>query len=294
MDDNNTKKLMKKIYREIELMNPEEFDDWIKTEFHKDFSIFRKIWEYWVSLIRNARGAPEIDVFVKQLRHLYRDLFNDGIFKLEAYLQTRPILDEYKKGQSAQRVAKNIDLALVSNKSYKKSLDALNESYKILYEFVCKILRPMARGIDKRAYSCGKVFETMREYRNGEYNSLFDSLIPQIKNSISHEDYLIDNKKAVITFFDKHKKSLPLPLHQYRDIFYELFCLWVAFGIVDFDLRAGFTNLLIKYIENVDEYLKEHNLKLVPAKRKGHTIFEIGKAIERMKFAAENERKTCR
>lgn len=131
------------------------------------------------------------------------------------------VFQSQKISQSREEAASLVEEAL--SKPYKEAFKKLNKAYVIHYENLCNTyLRQLARKICGRAITNNaKVLKVVSSYKNNKHAELFRSLIPQIRNSVQHQDFVIDVKKPVITFYDRKKPPLSITLQEYSNIFWE-------------------------------------------------------------------------
>lgn len=215
------------------------------------------------------RNQPEIKPLLKKVKNFYDDLISNGYIKKDFSLFERDKIEEWKWSQSRDEAASlRRELDKTNFEDYQKVFRKWNRVYANEYETIINTyLIESARKIcGKQIRNKARVLKTLSSYKNGKHAKLFRSLIPQIRNSIQQQDFIIDPKKPRITFFDRNKPPLDLTLEEYSKIFWEPFFLTLAFDTAWFDLRIGIIEILLEEIDIVDKYLKKHNYKLVPNK----------------------------
>jgi hypothetical protein len=189
---------------------------------------------------------------------------------------------EWKLGQSrAEYVSILNDLDQKKNKEYTEIFTKWNRAYVANYEtmFYTYLVEPAQEISGRKIGSNARVLDILMSYKERKHSEVFRSLIPQIRNSIQHQDFIIDPKQPKITFYDKNKSPLALTLEEYARIFWESFFLSLAFDVAYFDLRKDIVKFLLEAINTVDEFLKAHELKLLPQKEGGLSILDLALLI---------------
>ena len=265
---------------------PEEFKQFTSSTFQKDLQFFKRLVMEQRERFEWAGNQPEVKYLLKKVKNFYDDLIADGHVKKNLSLLEGRSFEEYKVSQ-AREEAVSLLKKLRTNKHYKEVFRKWNKVYVINYETLCNsYLVTPAQKISSRAIKDkAKVLHTLSSYRNKKHGELFRSLIPQIRNSISHQDFIIDPKEPKITFFDRRKPPLELTIDEYYDIFWELYFLTMAFDIGYFDLQSGILDILIEAVDTVDNYLKKHGLKLVRAKEEALSLLDWAVLIKSGKIS---------
>jgi hypothetical protein len=164
----------------------------------------------------------------------------------------------------------------------------MNEIYSTMYENICSYsLRYIVEKIKKESIAANAtVIGIIKEYKKRKYAGLLGSLIPLIRNSISHKDFYVDNKQPLITFYDSTGKKPPLIVNKqkYEELFHDLFLLQLGFDIALFELTEPLIMDIIDHAEEVDYFYKTHRLKLRRDPKNGApSIYEIGEIIKKIK-----------
>jgi archaellum component FlaC len=264
-------RVVKKEPSEIELlvkmsekMTMDEMTEYIRSRFEKDFGVFKRLINEQKKRTDEIRDKPEIQPLLKRVRNLYEDLISDGCLKKDFDMFKRENL-EHEKTSQARREVSTILNELVGHpeKDYRIVFRKMNRVYAINYETLIQtyLIQLAQRLSGKPMVDKAKVLEVLSKYKNGKYAEIFKSLIPQVRNSIQHTDYLIDPKKPQITFYDRKKPPLSFNIEEYSTILWEPWFLTIAFDIATFDIPLGFFQYLIEELDVVQNFLKEHNLK---------------------------------
>ena len=254
------------VVKMTEKMTPDEIVEYSKTRFHQDLGFLKRIINEQKQKTDEVRNTPNIQPLLGKVSSLYSDLIADGYPKKDLFMFERGQLDEYKTGQARQEVSCLIDeLVEHSEKDYKSIFRKMNRVYAINYETIIKTyLADLAAKLSgKKHLEKGDILEKLSKYKNGKHAEVFQSLIPQIRNSIQHADYIIDPKKPQITFFDRKKPPLTYTLEEYNKLLWEPWLLTIAFDIATFDIVKDFYEYLIDQIDVVDEFLKKKGCKWV-------------------------------
>ncbi len=254
------------VIKMTEKMTPDEIVEYSKARFHEDWGILKRIINEQKQAADEARNTPNIQPLLIKVSSLYKDLIADGYLKKDLLMFDRGPLDEYKTGQARQEVSCLLnELVGCSEKDYKTVFRKMNRVYAINYEMIIKTyLADLALKISgKKKLEKGNILEKLSKYKSGKHAEVFQSLIPQIRNSIQHADYIIDPKKPQITFFDRNKPPLAYTLEEYSKLLWEPWLLIIAFDIATFDIVKDFYDYLIEQIDIVDNFFRKKDCKLV-------------------------------
>jgi hypothetical protein len=254
------------VIKMTEKMTPDEIVEYSKAKFHEDLGILKRLINEQKQATDEVRNTPNIQPLLIKVSSLYKDLIADGYLKKDLFMFDRGQLDEYKTGQARQEVSCLLnELVGRSEKDYKSVFRKMNRVYAINYETIIKTyLADLALKLSgKKNLEKGDILEKLSKYKNGKHAEVFQSLIPQIRNSIQHADYIIDPKKPQITFFDRNKPPLPYTLEEYSKLLWEPWLLSIAFDIATFDIVKDFYDYLIEQIDIVDDFVRKKGCKLV-------------------------------
>lgn len=250
-------------------MTPDEFQEYLHNRFTEDLQVFKRLIVEEKKRKQSIRNQPEIKPLLKKVENFYDDLISDAYVKKDFSLFESDKFEEWKWSQSRNEAVSLLkELEKTHFNNYQKIFRKWNRVYANEYETIINtyLMEPARKICGKRIRNKARVLKTLSSYKNGKHAELIRSLIPQIRNSIQHQDFIINPKQPRITFFDRNKPPLDLTLEEYSEIFWEPFFLMLAFDTAWFDLRIGIVEILLEEIDIVDEYLKKHNYKLVPNK----------------------------
>ena len=266
---------------------PEEFKQFTSSTFQKDLQFLKRLVTEQRKRFEWARKKPEVQYLLKKVKNFYDDLIADGYVKKDPTLFEGRSFEEYKVGQAREEAVSLLEELAIDNKDYKEVFRKLNKVYVINYETLCNsyLIAPAQKISGHVIKNKARVLHILSSYRNKKHAKLLRSLIPQIRNSISHQDFLINPKEPKITFYDRRKRPLELAINEYVDIFWESYFLTIAFDIGYFDLQSGILDILIEAVDIVDNYLKKHDLKLVRAKEEALSLLDWAALIKSGKIS---------
>jgi hypothetical protein len=265
-DNRKTHSEIDALVQKAKSLSPEEISAFIHSRFTEDLQYFKKLVTEHRERLNWAREKPRINHLFKEVNAFYGNLIEDNLLKKDLSLFERDKIDAYKTSQAREEAINLLqELDETKYKDYKKIFRNWNKVYANNYETLCNMyLVGLAQQISKsHTTRKSKVLKVLTSYRNGSYAELLKSLNPQIRNSIQHQDFIIDPKKPEITFYDRNKPPLRLTIEEYSDIFWESFFLMIAFDIACFDLQSGIIDICLDAIDTVDRFIKEHNFKWV-------------------------------
>lgn len=206
----------------------------------------------------------------------------DGYIKKDLSLFERDKIEQWKSSQSRDEFVSLLkELDETQYRDYQKVFRNWNRAYANQYEtiFNMYLIKPAQKISSRRISTKTRVLNTLKSYREEKHSELFSSLIPQIRNSIQHQDFIIDPKQPKITFYDKRKPPLTLTIKEYSKIFWESFFLVLAFDIACFDLTSNLIEIILESIDILNDYLKKHGKKLVEDKF-GLSILDLALLIK--------------
>lgn len=263
---------MKKAPSEIDLiaslakrMTADELNEYISSRFEKDRKSFKRLAEEERARFDQVRNDPPIKEILKKAKDFYDDLIADGYVKKDFSLVEGETLEFYKLHQAREEASSYLDeLEDMKLENYKGIFRKWNKFYVINYETICsEHLVELAQNVSGRCISNkSRILGILSSYRNEKHKELFRSLIPQIRNSVQHQDFIIDPKQPKITFYDRRKSPLNFSIEEYSKLGWELFFLILVFDIINFDLVSDILNVVIEAVDIVDDFAKKHNLKL--------------------------------
>lgn len=263
-------------------LSPEELEKVLEDPSLKGTRFFKRLVEEKRRMGTELRRSPAGARQIAQAKALYDDLVSDGYLKLDFGLFSRSSLREaYQIDHSHEGVGEHF--GKVESKNFHESVLAMAQIYRVNFENIFKeFLRPMAELIENRSIkSNGDALATLTGYRQGKFKDLFRILIPQIRNSVDHSDFLIDDKKREVVFRDRKKPPLVLGEDVFRGIFMESFMLKLSISTAAFELEGPLLDDVIQQLERVGTFVEKNKLRLVP-KEGGPSIYEIGKELEKL------------
>jgi hypothetical protein len=270
----NVKKIRKAKKSEIDAiltvskkMTPDEVREYLHKRFVEDFQVFQRLIMEEKEGSQWIRNQPQVKPLFEKVENFYNDLISDGYIKKDFSLFESDKLEEWKWSQSRDEAVSLLrELDKNNYEDYQKVFRKWNRVYANEYETIITtyLIEPAQKICGRRIRNKACVLNTLSFYKNGKYAELFRNLIPQIRNSIQHQDFIIDPKQPKITFYDSKKPPLTLTLEEYSEIFWEPFFLTLAFDIAWFDLRLGIIEILLEAIYIVDEFFKKREYKLMP------------------------------
>lgn len=267
---------------------PDEMKEYLYQRFMEDMGIFNR-------LVMERRQAHDwlrkqlpIIPLLKKVKELYADLESDGYLKKDMSLFEHDRIRRWITSQSRKEYA-DIMKGLHNKKGlrYDEVFRKWVRAYTINYEsMISQYLVELALKISgKRISNNAKVLGTLKSYRQGKYSDLFKSLIPHVRNSIQHQDFIIDPKQPKITFYDRRKQPMSFTLEEYSQVVYESFFLTQSFDIADFDLRKNILDILLDAVNVVNGYIKKRRLKLSPREEGGLSILDLALLIKTGKIS---------
>jgi len=267
-------------------MTPAEVQEFLKKEFENDLQFYQRIVTEQKERTQWMRNQPEVKPVLEKVVNFYTDLQMDGYLKKDFSLFERDRLEDWKRSQSREEAGSlRKELMKTRTEDYPNVFRKINRIYTTEYETIITsdLIEPARKICGRRIRNKTLVLNTLSDYKKGKYADLFNCLNPQIRNSIQHQDFLIDPKQPIITFYDRKKPPLILTLDDYSEIFMDLFFLTLAFDVAWFDVRLGIITILLEEIDTVDEFFKKSDYKLVP-KEGGLSILDLALLIKSGKY----------
>lgn len=278
---------IEKIITSSEKLTIDELLDYLKSRFVKDFGILKRLVYEQKERFDKVRNNKEIQQLLEKVMSLYEDLIEDKyLIKTRGMFKQSPL--QTAKNSQARKDASSYLTELEEKKesNYKVIFRNWNRFYTIEYEMLIQTyLLPLAKKINKRKnVKKGRVLESLSKYKEGKHIEVFRCLIPQIRNSIQHADYVINPKEPIITFYDRKKSPLSVSLDDYYKIVWESFFLTLAFDIAVFDLEFGIYEYIIRELDFLQEYGKKHNLKFISKKEAPLSLLDWALLIKSKKY----------
>lgn len=248
-------------------MNPDELQEYLHKKFSDDLQYFKRIISEQIERTSWTRNQPEVEPILEKVQDFYNGLISDGYLEKDFSLFNEDNLESWKWGQSREEAVSLLRELDESNyDNYHDVFRKWNRVYVNIYETIFPeyLTEPARKICNRQIRNKTRILKTLSEYKNGKFEELFSYLNPHIRNSIQHQDFIIDPKHPKITFHDRMKPPLSLSLEDYSTIFWGLFFLTRAFDTAWFDLRLGIIEILLEEIDTVDEFFKNSDYKLVP------------------------------
>lgn len=269
-------------------MTPDEMSEYLQNRFRNDLKVFNRLVKEHRETHDWARTKPEISSLLEKVKDFYADLVSDGYIKKDFSLFKYDKTKNWKTSQSrAEYVGILKELDSSSGEDYARTFRKWNRAYVINYESIVReyLVEPAQKISGRPVSYSARVIEILREYKDGKHSDLFRSLVPLIRNSIQHQDFIIDPKQPKITFYDRKKPPLSLTIEEYAKIFWESYFLTMSFDIGEFDLKNGILDILLEATNLVEEYLKKHGQKLKIREEGGLSILDLALLIKTRKIS---------
>lgn len=248
-------------------MSYNEISDYASACFTEDFEVFKRLVTEQKEVYDSIRFNDGIKQLIEKVRCFYEDIISDGYLKKDPCMFERENIeaDKLRQVRDEATTLVNGNLWVEAAKNYSDFFMHVNRAYALYYEsLIAAYLSPLSQKIvSKPLSSKAIILEKLIEYKKGKHTELFRSLIPQIRNSIQHADYIISRTKPEITFYDQKKEPLTLSLLDYKIVFWEIWHLTIAFDIVTWDIEYPFSKYMIEQVEVVQNFLKTHDVKLI-------------------------------
>jgi hypothetical protein len=263
-------------------LSTDEMKAFLKGKFTQDIDFFSRLIIEHEKRIEWVKSQPTTCQLIIDAENFYDDLILDGFIKKDFDLFKQDIVENRKSAQSREEYCNNLD-ELISNKNIDQfeAFRKMNRTYVNNYESTINLyFISIAQKISGNPKATkGNVLSTLMNYREGKYSSLFDSFVPQIRNSIQHQNFIIDTHQPIISFFDNKKTPLVLPLRQYSEIFWKNFFVAIAFDAAYFELKQPLLKIIIEAVNTVQGFLKKRGTKL-PSRYKDLSILDLALLIK--------------
>lgn len=190
-------------------MTPDEIQSYLHERFIKDIKVFNRLVKEQEESHNWLRTQPEVRPILERVATFYADLVADGYVKKDFGLFEHDEIKDWKFAQSrAEYISTLNELDQKKNKDYSEIFRKWNRAYVNNYETIIDqyLVSPAQNIAGRKISDKTRILNTLREYRDGKHFHMFESLIPQIRNSIQHQDFIIDPKQPKITFYDKKKE----------------------------------------------------------------------------------------
>lgn len=281
-----------KVINSLRGKNARERDKELKSSMDKDMLSLSRLLKEVKEKKDAMKRDPRLSELVDKLRLFYKDLESDGLIKIKRELfmtSTKESIkesNEREKGTNALKEVRELKL------THQQAFNKLNDFYHGVYCFFLKYsLKKIAEKLAGRELRKeGDVIQELKKYKGGKYKEIFDCLNPQIKNSISHKDSLINQKDPKIAFIDEKKPNLNLTLEEFKEICYKLFFLQLSHDILQFELMEDINFDISKKLEVVDKFMKKYGGKIVDKNKVNSAIdlYEFGELLESNKDKWDN------
>ncbi len=266
-------------------LTPEKFGEELSAPTREANDLFRGLIEEKLKIHSDLRKSPICAPLMTQVTALLNDLVKDGLLALELKASDEDYLREiYRGAQSNDSV--DAHSSHVDSNDVRESAIAMGEIYRANYENIFKQhLLGLARKIKKsKVKSNTEALGILTDYKKGKHKELFRSLIPQIRNSIVHQDCVIDQQNRTITFNDQDKTPIVASYDEFRQVFLETIYLKLAVSVAEFELNLPIIKDILAKREAAVRAIEKYHLK-VERREGGPSLYDFGK------FAEEREKK---
>lgn len=267
----------------VKKMTPDEMEKYLHQRFKEDMAVFERL----VTEQRKAhdwlRKQATISPLLEKIEKFYADLVSDGYIQKDMSLFEHNKIKNWIDSQSRDEYVSIMnELENKKKLHYGEIFRKWNRAYVINYESMIDqyLAEPAQKISGKSLFDKAKILEVLKKYKQGKHFDLFRSLVPQVRNSIQHQDFIIDPKQPKITFYDRKKPPMPFAINEYAEIFYESFFLAQSFDVANFDLKKDILDILLDSIKVVDDFIKKQGLKLSPREEGGLSILDYALLIK--------------
>ena len=290
MNSESTEKIANEIIKKL----TDNYKNLTEGEFNYELiagSIDNHAFDFLIETIENqikfVNGIPDskkrIEIMKKFFNKLESDKlsnFNDTEITKDEFINTKKIVQGSEiPFQNFKKYEKSVDLEL--------SIDALCKMYAHAYERVCNLyFKPLANKITKKMInSCGACIDEIIKYDQAT-EFVLEPFIPQIRNSINHNNYYFDNKKNVLVFEDGKKTPINITLEQLRTACQLQIVSEVCIASAEFSLKLPTWKTSQYYFNKTEEFcriLQLHFKRLaVTCLTNGVNILQLHNVLEKM------------
>ena len=289
--DNKKTPHIEKFLEENQRLNPDEVEPYCLSQLNNDPLILEKIYTEQMDRFKQIiKDNPFLKSKIDDIQDFFAELRHDNIINNDFYFQT----DNLNAAKQEQNRESTRHPMLVEYNDYKKEFGKLMEDYISKYEDLCKYtLKEIAEYINNGnpINSNGTVIKVIKEYKSGKFKDLFDCLEPQIRNSISHKNSLINKKKPEITFYDRNKPPMTKTLDEYKKICSDLFYTSLGFDYIKHSLTDKKVINTINMAKKAHSYAKMYGLEMKINEnhgiRQGIPILDFVKIIDELEKQEE-------
>jgi len=275
------------LLKSSEKMTTAEMSEYISERFADDFELFKCLIVKQKERYDSIRSDEDIKQLIVKVRGFYDDLIEDGYLKKDPFMFEKKNLDGDKLRQVRYEATTlvNGNLWVEAIKNYKMFFIQANRAYTLYYESLIETyLSPLAQKLGTKSGKKTIILQKVIEYKNGKHAETFRSLIPLVRNSIQHADYVINRKKPEITFYDEKKLPLTVNLLEFQTIFSEIWLLTLSFDIVTWDIEYPFNKYAIEELEVVQNFLRTQKVKLVKSDKSLLSLLDWAALIKSAKM----------
>lgn len=268
----------------LEGKNPKEINREIRESIPNNLLLLSKLLPEMKETHENTKKIfPEVKKLIDELKIFYKDLESDGVIKIERELFNNSIEESIKEREERESGFSSFEKVKRNQLPYREAFKELNNFYHGSYCFLTKRedLKKIAEKLNGRtSLSEGDIIQELKKYKQGKYESIFNCLNPQIKNSLSHKNSFIDQKDPKITYTDRDKPKLNLTLKEFNEICNKLFYLQLAHDIITWEFFEDFYLDVAKKMEIVNDFTNKYEGKVVRKEGTNTSLYGIGKFLE--------------
>jgi hypothetical protein len=285
--------MKKKIHSEIDLihklsdkMTADELQQYYSSRFENDLLYFKRVVLEQKERVDSLKSFSPLQPLLERVNHFFKDLVSDGYIITDLSFNKNRSKEFYVLSQQREEAVQILhELSKGKEKSHKELFRKWNRLYVILYETVLdsNIISLAQKISETKVTSKSKVLDILKSYRQAEYTDIFECIVPQIRNSIQHRDFVIAPVKLEITFNDRNKPPLTLDTNEYYAKLTKLLDLSMAFDVVTFYLEYPILKVLLENVDIVYNFSKRHNVKFKMGKNAPLTLLDWASLIKSQK-----------
>jgi hypothetical protein len=209
----------------------------------------------------------QVRIYFEKVMEFYNDLIQSKLLEIDYFTFDCSTLETLQDEQARSEIVEKRQKIQDGVESHTYFL-LMNEIYSTAYEKFCDTcLRLISEKIKKtKITKKGKMIEAVKDYKGGYFFPLIENFKPKVRNSISHEDFYIDNKQQKIMFYDEEGANyLNLTKKEYEMMFEDIFFVLLAFDRAKWELMRELEYDLISRIETVNDYCQKKGLTMKPS-----------------------------
>lgn len=175
--------------------------------------------EYLEKQIALVNQHPDSKKRFEIMKSFFQKLESDHFYNLyKEKTSKNGFYDAKKVTQGARTLYDNTE-KLRNSVNREEEIDSLCKRYAHSYERACRLyFKPLVYAITKKNIeSCGDCISKLLQYYP-DLEFVLEPFVPQIRNSIDHVDFYDKPKDDMITFEDRGKTPLNLPIASLRAI----------------------------------------------------------------------------